>query len=49
MDKISTGIVVYLISNGPNLNNANLIKNLVLILPPFLSLLSSLLVCFAVP
>jgi hypothetical protein len=49
MDKISTGIVVYLISNGAHLNNSVFLKYLILLLPPLLSLLSSVMVCLAVP
>lgn len=49
MDKISTGIVVYLISNGAHLNNNVFLKYLILLLPPLLSLLSCLMVCLAVP
>jgi|JI6StandDraft_1071083.scaffolds.fasta_scaffold08965_10 hypothetical protein len=49
MDKISTGIVVYLISNGAHLNNSVFLKYLILLLPPLLSLLSCVMVCLAVP
>jgi hypothetical protein len=49
MDKISTGIVVYLISNGPHLNNNIFLKYLVLIFPPLLSLASCLMVLCAIP
>jgi len=49
MDKISTGIVVYLISNGAHLDNSAFLKYLILLLPPVLSLVSCLMVCLAVP
>lgn len=49
MDKISTGLVVYIISNGAHLNNSTFLRYLVLLLPPLLSLLSCLMVCLALP
>jgi hypothetical protein len=49
MDKISTGLVVFIISKGANLNNSTFLRYLVLLLPPLLSLLSCLMVCLALP
>lgn len=49
MDKISTGIVVYLISNGAHLSNGLFLKYLILLLPPMLSLFSCLMICLSVP
>lgn len=50
MDKISTGIVVYFVSNNKDqLNSMSYVKIMILLLPPSLSLLSCLMICFALP
>ena len=50
MDKISTGIVVFIVSNNRNnLSNTSFVKLLILLVPPSLSFFSCMMVCFAVP
>lgn len=49
MDKISTGVVVYFITSGQQLDSSGFIKILILFLPPLFSLGSCLMICLAIP
>ena len=49
MDKISTGVVVYFITSGTQLDSSGFVKILILFLPPLFSLASCLMICLAIP